>query len=34
MARRTKQQKKNGNGAALGFEATLWLAADKRAEET
>ena len=28
MARRTKKQN-NGNGASLGFEATLWLAADK-----
>lgn len=28
MARGTKQPK-NGNGSALGFEATLWLAADK-----
>ena len=27
MARPTK--KKNGNGANLGFEATLWAAADK-----
>jgi type I restriction enzyme M protein len=29
LARTTKKQKKAGNGAALGFEATLWLAADK-----
>jgi hypothetical protein len=28
MARGKKQQK-NGNGSALGFEATFWLAADK-----
>jgi len=26
---RTKTKEKNGNGAILGFEATLWLAADK-----
>ena len=26
---RTKKQKTNGNGANLGFEQTLWLAADK-----
>ena len=26
---RTKTNKDHGNGAALGFEAKLWLAADK-----
>src|SRR4051794_22808372 len=29
MARLKSMQETNGNGAALGFEATLWQAADK-----
>ena len=30
MGKKKKAKKKsNGNGANLGFEATLWLAADK-----
>jgi type I restriction enzyme M protein len=29
MARQTKAKKNNSNGANLGFEATLWAAADK-----
>src|ERR1039458_1335277 len=29
MARPAKNKKSNGNGANLGFEATLWAAADK-----
>ncbi len=27
--KRAKKKSSNGNGANLGFEATLWLAADK-----
>src|SRR2546421_12669588 len=29
MAQRKLEEKKNGNGANLGFEEKLWLAADK-----
>jgi type I restriction enzyme M protein len=29
MARKAGNHGKNGNGANLGFEATLWQAADK-----
>ena len=29
MARQKTAAKSNGNGANLGFEATLWAAADK-----
>jgi len=29
VAREKKTSKSNGNGATLGFEQTLWLAADK-----
>jgi hypothetical protein len=32
MARSAKTTKQNGNGANLGFEATLWAAADDHQE--
>ncbi len=30
LVARTKNNQKNNNGAKLGFEETLWLAADKQ----